>query len=222
MMDKPRVLITGGSTRVMIDQVRCIGNIFKGRTAIHLADHFIREGCDVVVIGNPGMSDFSESARGKLRRLRVLPYKTYDQLYKTMEEVITNREFDVIIHSAAVSDYRVADVLNSDMKSVMAGKVSSDSDELYLKMVPTEKIVDKIRGWGHKGKLVKFKLQVDMPVSELIEVAKNSRKTSDADVIVANCLEWARDHAILINRDGEEVIAARNKLPHELYEMVMK
>ena len=209
-----RVLVTGGSTRVMIDQVRCVGNIFKGRTATEIATHFASQrGCKVDVIGNKNMpvqqfySHFEH-------------YSTYDELYEAMEYQIINNRYDVIIHSAAVSDYRVKDVLNSDMESIKSGKVSSGEGEIYLKMVPTNKIVDKIREWGLNGVLVKFKLQVDMPISELISVAKNSREASNADIIVANCLEWARESAILIDRQGNESLVRREVLPKELYKMV--
>jgi len=35
-----KVLITAGSTNVMIDQVRCISNIFKGKTGNAIARFF--------------------------------------------------------------------------------------------------------------------------------------------------------------------------------------
>ena len=222
-MERLNVLVTGGSTRVMIDKVRCIGNIFKGRTAIDIAKYFGTHGCAVTIIGTPVMKEKID-ADPKMHRAIYncfKEYTTYEDLYDEMEYSIRNNRYDIVIHSAAVSDYKVADVLNSDMESIRAGKVSSDSKEIYLKLVKTEKIVDKIRDWGLNGKLVKFKLQVDMPVSEIIEVAKASRAASNADVIVSNCLEWARHSAILIGRDEEQLVA-RDDLPRKLYEMVTK
>ena len=46
--------------------------------------------------------------------------------------------------------------------------------------MPTEKIVDKIKGdWGFKGQLVKFKLQVgisDDELKNLFEIVKNQNE----------------------------------------------
>jgi phosphopantothenoylcysteine synthetase/decarboxylase len=143
-----------------------------------------------------------------------IEYKTYDDLFDIVKKQVTDIYYDVIIHSAAVSDYKVEGVYTGkELTSVdNTGKVSSSYEDLYLKLVPTQKIIDQIRYWGFNGKLVKFKLEVDKTDEELIEIAKKSMKTSYADIIVANCLEWASEHAYIIDdknskkvpRDGFE------------------
>ena len=212
-----KVLITAGSTNVMIDKVRCISNIFKGRTGSELARYFSYNGYDreadsfdmsnkheVTLITSNPHHHLVENIKG----LNILPYKTYDELYSLMEQQITSNDYDVVIHSAAVSDYKVAGtyaskggVHHEDLHEVDSStKISSSAKELYIKLVPTEKIIDKIRDlWGFKGKLVKFKLQVGMTDEELLDIAFKSMQHSNADFIVANCLEWARDRAFIIS-----------------------
>ncbi len=74
------------------------------------------------------------------------------------------------------------------------GKISSSFDELYLRLVPTPKIVDLIREhWGYKGYLVKFKWQTMMSDDQLLKIAEESRVHSRAEMMVANCLEWSAE-----------------------------
>jgi phosphopantothenate-cysteine ligase/phosphopantothenoylcysteine decarboxylase/phosphopantothenate--cysteine ligase len=208
-----KVLITGGSTRVMIDKVRCITNIFNGRTASEIARCAVRKGWDVTL-----MTSRNRSGRGG--EGLYVPYRTYDELYGLMKHWIMNNEYDVIIHSAAVSDYEVDYPCTYDgsFEDVSGGKVPSGIENMYLKLKPTEKIVDKIREWGFKGKLVKFKLQVDMTDDKLLNIAKKSRATSDADFIVANCLEWSSQRAYIIDSNDEIVNVTREYLPTKLLE----
>ncbi len=241
-----KVLVTAGSTRVMIDQVRCISNIFGGRTGSEIARTFFYSDLDVTLLtSNPNYFGSDDIVHG----IRILKFKTYDELYSLMETEITTGNYDVIIHSAAVSDYKVegtywiADelndtdtIVNSDggiNRQVVGGridastKISSSNDELFLRLVPTEKIVDKIRdAWGFEGTLVKFKLQVGISDQELIDIAYKSMLHSKADMIVANCLEWSADRAFIIstgefkNMEVEEV--EREKLPSVLYNRIYK
>jgi phosphopantothenate-cysteine ligase/phosphopantothenoylcysteine decarboxylase/phosphopantothenate--cysteine ligase len=142
-----------------------------------------------------------------------------------MEQEITSGAYDAIIHSAAVSDYRVASI-RAEGQDLPAGesalKISSSHPRLFLELVPTAKIVDRIRApWGFAGKLVKFKLQVGLSDAELIKVAERSRRTSSADIIVANCFEWMREYAYIIGVDGEPQRVSRERLAAELLNQIL-
>lgn len=195
-----KILITAGSTQTPIDKVRVITNIFKGNTGAKIAEHAAQENHKVTLLTNPYGPGTTFSYRSDLagKNVTVINYKTFDELHDLMQDQISTGDFDAIIHSAAVSDYKAVDVLApyphdyyaKGMKSVMNSKVKSNHQELYIKLIQTEKLVDKIRrDWGYKGKLVKFKLEVGISTEELIEIAKASREHSKADIIVANLLE---------------------------------
>ncbi len=142
---------------------------------------------------------------------KVVKYDTYDDLYNIMKDLISNNTYDVIIHSAAVSDYKLDSVMvedSSEYKFMLneidsSSKISSEHNELYLKMVKTEKIVDRIREWGFMGALVKFKLQVDISDDKLLKIAEQSMNDSNANIIVSNCLEWAKTHAYISYNDKD-------------------
>lgn len=174
------------------------------------------------------------------------------------ENLIKNNNFDIIVWSAAVSDYKVEGTYVLDTKETeqiqhtvyvpltnksysyvtepvtthtfnkvdASKKISSTEKELYLKLVPTEKIVDKIRNpWGFKGILIKFKLQVGISESELIDIATKSMNDSKADFIVANCLEWAKEKAFIISTKSSNsfngiACVSRDNLPKELFNSI--
>ena len=214
-----KVLVTAGSTRIQIDQVRVISNIFKGTTGTQIAAYFQSQGDEVTLItSNPKLA-----AAHQLTRLET--YYTFDELADLMESAIIDSDYDVIIHSAAVSDYKTAGVFtredaDGELVSLDASaKISSEHQELFLKLVPTPKLIDKIREpWGFAGFLVKFKLQVGLPDDwALIDIARRSMDFSRADLIVANCLEWAKEYAYFIDKHNNVVRTSRADLATELY-----
>ena len=231
-----RVLVTAGSTVVPIDQVRQIGNVFKGRTGTDIAyrfntNRYLAKPDDVAVTlltSNPELCkeyDDPNTAPFSSRSPFVRSFRTFDDLAVLMEQEIRSGQYDTIIHSAAVSDYKVARVLEPAVLGEerfpidASKKISGSYGTLYLELSPTIKLVDQIREpWGFNGKLVKFKLQVGISDKELIEIARKSLAVSKADFIVANCLEWCRERAFVIGADGSCENVSRAKLPDALWE----
>lgn len=214
-----KVLITAGNTMTMIDDVRGITNIFRGKTGHRIADQMRDAGHEVTLLTSspdmvPSHLNFDALSEGSLT---VISYRTFDELLTKMEYAVKNGGFDLIVHSAAVSDYKVvASYVPCESDEApyfglervvikllkMVGKISSSHKRLFLELVPTEKIVDKIRrDWGFRGFLVKFKLQVGISDGALIDIARKSRAQSDANMIIANCREWAKERAYVIARD---------------------
>jgi phosphopantothenate-cysteine ligase/phosphopantothenoylcysteine decarboxylase/phosphopantothenate--cysteine ligase len=208
-----KILVTAGATMVMIDKVRAITNIFKGRTGNAIALEAVKRGHKVTLLTSNPLPTSPVA-----QDIVTVQYKTYDQLAENMlAEIASDAHYDAIIHSAAVSDYRVEGTYqytwNYDppFEPVESSKkISSTEKELYLKLVPTEKLIDKIRDpWGFKGKLVKFKLQVGITDDELTKIAIKSMLHSRADMVVANCLEWSKEKAFIIYNDPESSDADR-------------
>jgi phosphopantothenate-cysteine ligase/phosphopantothenoylcysteine decarboxylase/phosphopantothenate--cysteine ligase len=222
-----KILITAGGTFTPIDQVRGIDNIFGGKTGINIFKHLIQQDEDVtILLRKPKLPIDNLLSEGTMKT-----FNTYDDLSNLMKDEITNNNYDVIIHSAAVSDYKVDGIFidsNGFRNNVVnleqlpnVGKQKSNHKELFLRLVQTEKIIDKIRDWGFKGTLIKFKLEVGISDEELIKIAKKSRVHSKADVMVANCLEWANERAYVITEDSVTNIQ-RELLPHYLYGEICK
>jgi phosphopantothenoylcysteine synthetase/decarboxylase len=233
-------LITAGNTMTLIDKVRCITNVFSGRTGTRIALAACARGHAVTLLtSHPEV--VGELAGGAAPdRLTGRPYRTFAELRDALASHVTGGCFDVVIQCAAVSDYECAGVYapapgtrfdpmtarwqaadGPALVSREAGKVKSDEPEVWLRLVPTPKLIDMVRDpWGFRGVLVKFKLEVGASEERLLDIAERSRRRSDADVMVANTLEGMGDWALLGPLDGGYQHVARADLPARLMEEV--
>ena len=207
------LFVTAGNTQVPIDRVRCITNIFTGRTGASIALEAYRRGHHVTLAtSHPEVID---AADPDPVRWRCLSYRTFGDLDALMTQQIALRKLDAIVHCAAVADYLPGGVFTSShtaqgltMVDGSAGKIKSDEPEIWLRLVRAPKLVDKIRrDWNFQGILVKFKLEVDLTEDALLAIAEKSRQHSSADWMVANTLEGAKDWALLGNERGYQKVA---------------
>lgn len=209
------VLVTAGNTQAPIDEVRCITNIFSGRTGASIALVAAGRGHRVTLLTSQpeAVSQLVAAAGIASDRLQVVTYRTYDDLRSEMEKQLRQGHFEAVIHAAAVSDFAVAGAYipspgsrfepasghwspAATLQNAESGKITSQHTELWLRLTPTLKIVDQLRStWGFAGLLVKFKLEVGLNETQLAAVAERSRCQSQADLMVANTLEgkdvWA-------------------------------
>jgi phosphopantothenate-cysteine ligase/phosphopantothenoylcysteine decarboxylase/phosphopantothenate--cysteine ligase len=232
-----RILVTAGNTRVPVDQVRCITNIFTGRTGTRLAIEGNRRGHDVVLLtSHPQLVGEQVSRRGAWK---VESYQTFDDLHNLLADLVPGSSFDVIIHCAAIADYQVNGIYavqegtqfepsqlrwhgtDPTLVDISAGKVKSTHAEVWLRMTPTPKLVDHFRTiWSFLGKLVKFKLEVGISDAELLWIAEKSRLHSRADYMVANTLEGVNNYAFLGPVEGEYRKISRLQLASELWNLL--
>lgn len=225
-----RLLVTAGNTQAPIDSVRCITNIFTGRTGARLAHFAAHIGYEVVLLTSHPDTFAELVGPTDAAIVRVVKYRTFDDLRSLMQQHITGSSLDVIIHCAAVSDYLCAGVFaqrDGAMVDLTGGrsllKVKSDEPEMWLRLVRAPKLVDLIRiEWGFKGVLVKFKLEVGKSDDELVRIAERSRTQSAANLMVANTLEEADRIAFLGPIHGQYEKLARADLPQRLFEEIAR
>jgi phosphopantothenate---cysteine ligase (CTP) len=215
-----KILVTAGNTQAMIDRVRCITNVFSGRTGAQIATEAFERGYTVTLLtSHPDVLGSMPAVRARQSpEWNVQPYRTFEELESLMAKSITSGSYDVVIHAAAVSDYHISGIYAPragtwfdpneltwasatnvpELVDATAGKVKSHHPELWLRLQPAPKLVDKIRStWGFDGILVKFKLEVGVTDAELLDIAERSRQQSRADLITANTLEGMHDWAYL-------------------------
>lgn len=237
------VLITAGNTQIPIDRVRCLTNIFTGRTGAQIALCAQQRGHKVTLCtSHPRVVEDLSPEVNRENSLEIRPYRTFEELDDLMAAALRPRSVDALIHSAAVSDYLAGGVYSPatgtqfipqtgqwhgsehaspTMVDRAAGKVKSDEDELWLRLVRAPKLVDKVRNeWGFQGVLVKFKLEVGVSEERLLEIAERSRRHSAADLMVANTLEGSADWAVLGPIDGAYRHIVRSELADRLMDEV--
>ena len=212
------VLVTAGNTQTPIDRVRCITNVFTGRTGAAIALHAHDQGHHVTLLTSHPEAVLELRHDEPLAQDRWRPYRfrTFADLHKLMADEIQRGGYDAVIHCAAVSDYLAEGVyapvagtgfepetgtwLGAPPRLIdrLALKVKSDEPELWLRLVRAPKLIDQIRApWGFRGLLVKFKLEVGITDEQLLKVAEQSRQHSGADLMVANTLEEMHDWALI-------------------------
>ena len=159
------VLITAGRTEEEIDPVRIITNRSSGRMGFALAEQTYFNGAKVILISGPN-------------ELSPIPGIEYHNVVSAieMEEVVAEKveEADIVIGSAAVSDYRPKEVLFRKMKK---GK-----NEYSLLMVQNPDIlagIGKIKG---KRIVVGFAVETDNEEKN----AKEKMRSKNLDMIVLN------------------------------------
>ena len=233
------VLVTAGNTSVPIDRVRCLTNVFTGRTGAALAAHAHRAGHAVILLTSHPEAAAALWGRSEPdARWRQVPYTTFDDLQNLMGRHLVEDRPDVVIHCAAVSDYLSAGVYaaapgtrfdpaaavwqaDSGAAALVdraAGKVKSDEPELWLRLVRAPKLVDRVRtDWRFRGLLVKFKLEVGIDDERLLRIAEASRVHSGADLMVANTLEGAAAYAFLGPLAGQYERVERSRLAERLF-----
>lgn len=179
ILKNKKILVTAGPTWVPIDKVRVISNVSSGLTGAAIADYAVRLGAKVTLLLGPAASDHRPQTTDY--RLKVKRFKYFDELKKLISTELTRKKYDILIHVAAVSDYRPA---KAPLKKIKSGK-----KKLVIELRPTVKIVDRMRQQGKEAFLVMFKLEAGKPVGKLVDTAYESMRRARADMIVANNID---------------------------------
>ncbi len=170
-----KILITGGPVWVPLDKIRIISNVFTGELSLLLAKEAAKRGARTTLLLGPTPLPIPKELP---RNLRIIRFNFFDELYELMKREISSRQYDVVVHSAAVADFTP--------KKIAEGKISSEKKEITIKLKPTPKIADEIKEWDPNVFLVKFKLEVNLTKKELIKRAYSSMLASKANLIIAN------------------------------------
>ena len=182
-----RILITAGPTWVPIDSVRIISNVATGTTGVLLSREAVAKGARVTLVLGPSCGYNLEKS------IRIIHFRFFNELKNILKRELKNNKYDIVIHSAAVSDFK------PEYKS--RGKLSSDK-AYSLRLVPLEKLAALIRHLSHEVKLVAFKLESVNRDKILIQRAKRAQEKIGAELMVANRLRPYR--AFILDKEGSQ------------------
>ncbi len=178
------VMVTAGGTREPIDSVRFIGNSSTGRMGIELAKAARDLGAEVTLI--------AANIETKLPAgVNVIHVSSVDEL-----ELAMDRDCDLIVMAAAVSDFRVSNPSGEKLKR---------GQSLTLELIPTKDLIASYAA-NHKAVSVAFAL-ADSSGEKLVEIATAKLWDKGVDFIVGNSVTalGAADNQIeFISRDSHE------------------
>ncbi|HOC03431.1 MAG TPA: phosphopantothenoylcysteine decarboxylase [Candidatus Ratteibacteria bacterium] len=160
-----RILITAGPTREYIDPVRFISNPSTGTLGFLIAERAKERGYDVIIIAGPCNIP-------QLKGIKVISVESALEMKNRVEE---NFQFvDVLIMTAAVSDWRPARVYKQKIKI---------KKEWNLKLVPNPDILQCISMGRKENQIV---VGFALESKNILENAKKKLKKKKVDLIVAN------------------------------------
>lgn len=160
-----RILVTAGPTEEPLDAVRHLSNPSSGKMGYAIAEEALRMGAEVVLVTGPTLLSPPPGAK-------VFAVRTAQQMLDACLQVYD--EIDVVIATAAVSDYRPAEVL--------AHKRKKDEGEWVIRLVPNPDILHTLGKRKKEQVLVGFAAETQ----ELIENAAYKLAQKRLDLIAAN------------------------------------
>ncbi len=163
-----KILATAGATFEEIDPVRVITNKSSGKMGNAIAEQAFLRGADVLLLRGHNSAEPHYNINEE-------KFTTVNDLFQKIKNNIKN--FDMIVHAAAVSDFEVNNKEDKKIKS---------NQELHLELAPTTKILENLKKLNKEIFLVGFKAEYNFSKDELIGSAYGILKSADADLIVAN------------------------------------
>lgn len=159
------VLISAGPTRERIDPVRYLSNFSSGKMGYAIAEVAQNLGAKVILISGP------VSLKPPVG-VQVIRVESAEEMYEAVLKYFDGA--DIVIKSAAVSDYRP--------KKIFQQKMKKQSQEL---MIELERTVDILAELG-KRKKAQFLIGFAAETNHVEEYAKQKLLSKNADMIVAN------------------------------------
>lgn len=236
------ILITSGGTQENIDEVRTITNMSTGALGTTIANtllDFLNVNKLFFLSNKKMILPFSN------HKLEIIYVSNTDSVLNNMKDIIENNKIDFVIHAMAISDYKVDKVFNEiNIKNILnkylptndidlilhklineingldnSSKISSNADNLFIKLSKTPKIVDLIKSWDSNINLISFKLLNNVEEEELISVAKKQLERTNSNLVIANDLSKIKEgnhKAFFVEKDSIKTIEGKDNIAYEI------
>ena len=160
------LLRTAGPTHEKIDPVRYIGNSSSGKMGYSLAKIASELGANVKLLLGPTNLSMD------LSNIECIRVQDSDEMYA--QTIKYFKESDIVIFSAAISDFKP--------KKINSSKIKKESGLESIELQPTHDILKELGKIKTSQFLVGFALETD----NVIENAKSKLKSKNLDAIVVN------------------------------------
>ena len=168
-----KILITSGATCEPIDDVRFLSNISTGRTGAFLAETLAQRQAAVVLLRG--------QAAVAPRGVESFCFGSTEDLQRQLVAQLSGGDFGLVVHCAAVSDYRA--------EKTATGKLSSDEQSLTLNLVPTPKLLPKLKNFSPTPlTVIGFKLTSGATEKERQAAVEKLFASGTVDYVVHNDL----------------------------------
>ncbi|MCK5260425.1 MAG: hypothetical protein KAJ70_05125 [Candidatus Omnitrophica bacterium] len=196
MLKDKKVLITCGPTWVPIDAMRVISNRSSGTLGQALAEDFAKAGAKVTLLEGPVARSLQS------RPVKILKFLFFDEFAALMRAEL-KKKYDICIHAAAVSDYRV--------KTPKRTKLGSKLKKLKLDLVPTPKLVNQIKKLNPRIFLVAFKLETRTTKASALKTSRALFEKGRSDLVVANSARGQKYSGYILDKQKKFLAHERSR-----------
>ena len=165
------VTVTAGPTQEALDPVRYLTNHSTGKMGYAIAREAMLRGADVTLISGP-------TALAPVPGVRMVPIVSAQDMFEAVKESLPRT--DILIKSAAVADYRPAEV--------SPDKIKKREGEMAIPLERTPEILTWVSEHRHPGLFV---CGFSMETKDLLDSSRKKLEKKHLDMIVANNLKVA-------------------------------
>lgn len=177
-------VVTAGPTFEPLDAVRRLTNFSTGRLGSELAAYLTAQGHRVTLL-------IGEQAtwRGERRAERIETFTSTADLEARLR-ALSAAAPAAVFHAAAVSDFTFGKTWlrspEGQLREVHAGKISTRQGTLLAELVPTPKILARLRDVFPTALIVGWKYEVDGTQSDALAAAQKQLQDCRINACVAN------------------------------------
>ncbi len=166
------VLVSAGRTVEYLDPIRVISNNSSGKMGIALSKALLLSGAQVHLV----------YGKGSVLPIAGVPtthVDTAEDMLQEIERIINEKKIDCMIAAAAVGDWKAS--------ATSEEKISTHGvEKMDIELVPTVKIIDRIKELHPELFLVAFRALYKKSVRELSQDAAQRMQRAKADMIAVN------------------------------------
>ncbi len=163
-----KVIITAGPTYENIDPVRFIGNHSSGKMGFAIAEKFLADGAQVILVAGPTKLQMEDP------NLTVIRVRTAEEMLSEVQKEWESCDFGVF--SAAVADYRPANIATQ--------KIKKSEDEMSIRLVKNPDILL----WAGENKTTQVLIGFALETNDLELNAQKKLNKKNLNFIVMNTL----------------------------------
>jgi phosphopantothenoylcysteine synthetase/decarboxylase len=192
--------VTAGPTYEPLDGARRITNFSTGQLGTELANYLTAQGHHVtLLIGQQA------TYPGERYAQHIDIFTTTADLSARLE-ARSGKPIDAIFHAAAVSDFSFGKVWSrgpgGELNEIKSGKYSTRHGTLVAELVPTQKVIARLRGWFPNARLTGWKYEVDGTKADVIHAAEKQIAECRLDACVANGPAYGEGFGLL-SKNGD-------------------
>lgn len=163
-----KVIITAGPTYENIDPVRFIGNHSSGKMGFAIAEKFLADGAEVILVAGPTKLKLEDP------NLTLIRVRSAEEMLAAVQKEWESCDFGVF--SAAVADYRPADVASE--------KIKKSENEMTIRLIKNPDILL----WAGENKTKQVLIGFALETNDLELNAQKKLNKKNLNFIVMNTL----------------------------------